>query len=112
MLKRNDWMNMSLTYNWGISSYLRGGSARKLEYRDTLCDFAHGAERTGPMSRTLGLILRPGDAHKEKHENARVVGAWRHREWLLCSVASTVMTFFVRLKYNPAVLNFLSSGLI
>ena len=37
------------------------------------------------------LVLRRGDAHKDRSDTDKQVGVWRHREYILCSVFNTAL---------------------
>jgi hypothetical protein len=53
---------------------LRGSSCRALVLSDLNLTKGHGPENDAPRNRTLMLILRKGDLHKERHTTTKQVG--------------------------------------
>ena len=81
----NNWGDLSFAWTWGTNSFIRGASARAMKLRDIVT--SKGAlcpERAGLLSRMICLVLRKGQVHKENHLKDRVVGCWRHRNWIQC----------------------------
>jgi hypothetical protein len=101
--RRNDWGSLSMSFTWGCNAGVRGASSRKL----TLCDLnmsrGFGPVRKGPRSRTLMLVLRKGDTHKDNHTTDKQVAVWRHRDYLLCSAFNTALHVINTLRENPTI---------
>lgn len=66
----------------------------------------HGPEprEDGHDSRMVTWILRK-KLHKEKANRTRELGAWRHKEYLVCSTDKLAFNLFVRL-FSDMGLNF------
>ncbi len=80
---RHGWGSLAMSFTWGTQTGVRGASTRKF----TLCDLNMSRGfvpvRTGPRSRTLMLVLRKGDTHKDnyttdKQEHPAFFRCWRH----------------------------------
>jgi hypothetical protein len=88
---REDWGSLNTSFSWGNNAGVRGASARKFVYADIFNSAGFGPVREGPRATTLLLVLRGGGAqsvHKDKFTTDRMVGCFRHRESLLCSVGA------------------------
>ena len=48
-----------------------------------------------------------GSVHKERHTQDRAVGAWCHKEWLLCSIGALARLVLQDLVTNDDEINFL-----
>jgi hypothetical protein len=48
-----------------------------------------GPEKDGLLARALLLVMRKGDIHKDRHDKDKQVCAWRHKNYVLCSVFAT-----------------------
>jgi hypothetical protein len=88
---RGDWGSLGMSFSWGCNAGVRGASNRKFVYADLNLSRGFGPEKEGPRSRCLMLVLRRGDAHKDRSTTDKQVGVWRHREYLLCSVFNTAL---------------------
>jgi hypothetical protein len=101
--RRNDWGSLVMSFTWGTQAGVRGASTRKL----TLCDLnmsrGFGPVRTGPRSRTLMLVLRKGDTHKDNYTTDKQVSVWRHRDYLLCAAFSSALHVIDTLRANPTI---------
>lgn len=103
---RSDWGSLSMSYTWGVNAGVRGASSRKLVLCDLNLSRGFGPEREGPRCRTLMLILRKGDVHKDNHGTDKQVACWRHRDYLLCSAFNTALHVINSLRANDSI-NFL-----
>jgi hypothetical protein len=86
-----DWGSLGMSFSWGYNAGVQGESSRKFVYADLNLSRGFGPEKDGPRSRCLMLVLRKGDAHKDRSDTDKQVGVWRHREYLLCSVFNTAL---------------------
>jgi hypothetical protein len=100
---RHDWGSLAMSFTWGTNAGVRGASSRKL----TLCDLnmsrGFGPVRKGPRSRTLMLVLRKGDIHKDNHTTDKQVSVWRHRDYLLCAAFSSALHVIDTLRGNSTI---------
>ena len=94
---RDDWMSVCPIWNNSFSTYIRNMSARGLFFQDLFLDRAHGPEPDGPLSRSVNNVLCPGLAHKDRYKKAKVVGTWRHRNYLQCCTGMTAFSVTWRL---------------
>ena len=93
LMHRPDWHNITFVWSWGICAFLRGASARVLKLSDIIDERAHA-----PKNETmLCAVLRKGPIHKDRHERHRVVGSWRHRNYLLCAQGHLAAAMLYRL---------------
>jgi hypothetical protein len=83
---RRDWGSLNTSFCWGNQAAIRGASTRKFCYTELYMTVGFGAAKEGPRACVLCLILRPGDMNKDRHTTDRMVGCYRHREWLLCAI--------------------------
>jgi hypothetical protein len=88
---RADWGSLGMSFSWGCNAGVRGASSRKFVYADLNLSRGFGPEKEGPRSRCILLVLRKGDAHKDRSDTDKQVGVWRHRNYLLCSVFNTAL---------------------
>ena len=86
---RADSLDLSFSFLWGINAGVRGSSSRAFKLCDLYLSDGYGPEDLPPRNKTLLLILRKGNIHKDKHTTSRLVGVHRHRKYKLCSVFST-----------------------
>ena len=101
--RENDWADCSGAHTWGNNAMLRGDSTQKfvLAHLNLSCGF--GPERSGPLSRTLLLVLRRGDIHKERRDTDQQVAVWRHRDYRLCSVLATSLAIINRFVKDDSI---------
>jgi hypothetical protein len=90
------------SFNAGMQCYLRNDSCRKLFLPDLKLDFAHGPVESGPQARIITFILRPLK-HKDRDKDKRVVGAFQHREYLLCTTLAIAINVYMKLSMNHDV---------
>ena len=86
---RKDWGECAINFTWGFQGAIRGASTRKFEFRDLYYSAGFGPEEEGPLSGSLLLVLRKGNRNKDRHDTDQQVCAWRHRNYMLCSVFAT-----------------------
>jgi hypothetical protein len=100
---RQDWGDLSTSFSWGNNAGVRGASSRKFVLSDLYMSRGFGPERDGPRSRTLLLVLRQGDSHKDRFTTDRMVACWRHRSYELCSIFNTSMHVINMLRQDLAI---------
>jgi hypothetical protein len=97
---RRDWGSLNTSFSWGNNAGVRGASTRKLVFADLFMSRGFGPVKEGPRARTLLLVLRQGDPHKDRFTTDRLVGSWRHRCYLFCSVFNTSLHVINELRQN------------
>jgi hypothetical protein len=103
-LESKNWRDLTFSWNLCEHTFLRADSSRKLEFGDLFIDKTHGPCENGPNASFLTFILRK-KKHKERADSIRVVGAWRHKNFLRCATGMTAMNLLVRL-HNHIELHF------
>jgi len=103
---RKDWDTASVNFSWGYQGAIRGASNRALIFSDLNMSYGFGPAKTGPLARALLLVLRKGDVHKDRHEKDQQVCAWRHKEYVLCSVFATACRVLKTLRTRGDSINF------
>ncbi len=93
-----NWQDLALSWNCCTQTYVRGQSVRSFQFADLRLDEAHKREG-GDGSRILSIILRQGQ-HKHKADKTRVVGCYRHREFMQCTTGILALVLFDRLHFN------------
>jgi hypothetical protein len=73
---------------------------------DLNLSYGFGPESSAPRNRTLLLILRKGDLHKERHTTTKQVGVQRPRDYRQCAVFATGILFIFRLRKLEHRFNF------
>jgi hypothetical protein len=93
-----DWGSPCMCWTWGIAAFVRNSSIQNIYLSDLLCDDAHGPE-SGDVStkNMMCLVLRKGNVHKDGYTYDRVVGSWRHKNYITCSVGMLAMSIMVRM---------------
>ena len=76
-----DSYSLLFVYLWGINAGIRGSSVRKLLYSDLNISYGYGPEDDAPYNKTILLVLRKGEVHKDRHISDKQVGAQRHVDW-------------------------------
>lgn len=102
---RQDWGDLSTSFLWGNNAGVRGASSRKFVLADLYMSRGFGPAVDGPRSRTLLLVLRKGDPHKDRFTTDRMVACWRHKSYELCSIFNTSM-HLINLLRNDTLINF------
>ena len=115
-LNKREWKDLSVTMTTCKSTYIRNASMRKLclsryrvreGYHPSGCQFTHENED----SRLLQIIMRkedmvkPGSASASNTAKNRLVGGFRHRDWLFCMVGMNAAATFATY-HNDQHLNF------
>jgi hypothetical protein len=100
---RNDSLDLSFSFLWGINAGVRGSSSRAFNLCDLYVSDGYGPEDNPPRNKTLMLILRKGKVHKDKHTTCRLVGVHRHRDYRLCTVFATGLIVIEILRSNFGV---------
>ena len=104
---RANWQPLCICWMGSEAMMLRNASMRKFTLPDllTILD-THTPRDDGPFDRQmLALVYRPGTKHKERQKKKRVVGSWRHKDYVQCFTGMVAMSLFIRL-YANATLNF------
>jgi hypothetical protein len=93
-----NWMDLGLSWNACTSTYIRGHSLRNANFMDLCLDSNHKRGGSGD-NRIISLILRRGQ-QKTKGDATRVVGAYRHRNFMRCTTGILSLTMMFRLHFN------------
>lgn len=112
----SNWKDMCLTWTTCTQTFLRNDSIRKLHMRHVRCNSTHGpgcgrddtnnfGAGWGFADRSMITYVLDKYVHKCRDEKKREVGAWRHRNFLNCSVGHLSMNLFARL-YTDVEINF------
>ena len=115
-IENPNWKDMCLTWTTCTQTFLRNDSMRKLHMRHLRCNSTHGPacgrDETsnfgagwGFADREMITYILDKYVHKCRDEKKQEVGAWRHKNFLNCSVGHLAMNLFVRL-YADAEINF------
>ena len=104
--KRNDWLSTSISLVWGQNAAVCGASQRKWVLSDLRLSGGFGPGETESHARCLMLILRKGKVHKDRFSKKKQVSAWRHKDYLLCTVFNTAATVIWRLHTLGNSVNF------
>ena len=99
--KRSDWGEAALNFTWGMNGAVRGASNRKLFFSDLNISRGYGPEPEGPLARAMFLVMRRGQAHKDRHDKDRQVCAWRHKSYKQCSVLALALHIIMKLRELP-----------
>jgi hypothetical protein len=107
ILKSQEWQDLQLAWSTCDQTYVRYSSFAKLELSDIRADFAHGPPKdTGPGNKgMISLVLRPGGTHKDRFKYTKVVGGWRHLNYIRCSTGALAMNLMVRFHEDPKLVN-------
>jgi hypothetical protein len=89
---------------------VRGASSRKVTLCDLNLSYGFGPEEDAPRNRTLMLILRPGDVHKDRYTTAQQVGVYRHRDYRRCTVFATAALVIMKLRKLDSRVRFLNEN--
>jgi hypothetical protein len=66
--------DLHFIYCWGRNAAVRGASLRQMRFCDLNITTGFGPKASAPRDKTLLLVLRKGDYHKENHQTNRQVG--------------------------------------
>jgi hypothetical protein len=100
---RLDWGSLCTSFLWGNNAGVRGASSRKFNLPDLFMSRGFGPTKEGPRARTLLLVLRKGDPHKDRFTTDRMVACWRHRSYMLCSIFNTALHVINSLRQHPTI---------
>jgi hypothetical protein len=100
---RKMWGPESFAFTWGNNAAVRGDSDSKFVLADLRVSHGYGAEEQGGLSRSLIVVLRRGQLHKDRHDTDDQVAVWRHKEPKLCAVLSTALHVLSTLKADPDI---------
>jgi Centromere DNA-binding protein complex CBF3 subunit, domain 2 len=112
----SNWKDMTLTWTTCTQTFLRNDSIRKLHMRHLRCNSTHGPACGRDDTNNFGAGWGFADhemityvldkyVHKCRSKKKEEVGAWRHKNFLNCSVGMLAMNLFMRL-YADAEINF------
>jgi hypothetical protein len=105
-IKSPNWMDLCLSWTTCEQTFIRNHSIRKLRLSDLCHNTTHGpsTEEGNMDSQMMSYILQKG-THKEKGTTKRVAGAWRHKNYMKCSIGHLAMNMMCRL-HSDADLHF------
>ena len=96
--ERNDWDSIGPSFTWGNNAGSRGASNRNFVMCDLNLTKGFGPEDSpSPRCRTLMLVLRKGNIHKDNHISDKQIGCYRHRDYLLCPTFHTACAVIYKL---------------
>lgn len=105
--RTNDCVDLLVDYTWGRNAGVRGQSCRQFKFSDLNLSLVFGPESSAPRNRTLLIILRKGDVHKDKYTTDKQVGVYQHRDYKQCSVFATALLIIRNLRdYGRNNINF------
>ena len=107
--RSTDWSDLAFSFTWGNNAAICGASSHKFSFCDLNLSRGFGPERKGPMAQCLLMILRRGDIHKDRRDTDQQVGAWRHRQYKLCTVLATLLHLIWKLK-NMSNISFMHNN--
>ena len=111
---RNNWKDLMLCWTTCEQTFLRNHSFRNLHLRHLRCNTTHAPSSMGGNNYGAGYGFADGRmmsyildkyVHKTRDTRKRVVGAWRHKNYIRCSIGNLAMNLFVRL-YADSDLDF------
>ena len=114
-----NWKDMMLCWATCEQTYLRNDSMRKLHLRHLKCNHTHAPSCLKDNNYGAGYGFADGYmmsyildqfVHKTRDTKKRVVGAWRHKDFILCSIGNLATNLFVRL-YADGEINFYAAPL-
>jgi Centromere DNA-binding protein complex CBF3 subunit, domain 2 len=102
----DDSLDILFDYTWGRNAGVRGQSSRSFVLNDLNLSTGFGPETAAPRNRTLLLILRKGNIHKDRFTVDRQVGVYRHVDYRQCAVFATGLLLIRRLRYLNNTISF------
>jgi Centromere DNA-binding protein complex CBF3 subunit, domain 2 len=111
---KQNWKDMMLCWSTCEQTYLRNDSMRKLCLPHLRCDRTHAPSCMSDNNYGAGYGFADGHmmsfildkyVHKTRDDKKRVVGAWRHKEYIRCSIGNLAMNLLVRM-YADVEINF------
>jgi hypothetical protein len=76
---------------FGRNAAVCGASMRVMRLCDLNISTGFGPEEEAPRNKTLLLVVRKGDYHKDRYATNRQVGVQRHRDYRRCAVFATAL---------------------
>jgi hypothetical protein len=64
---------------------------RGMRFCDLNISYGFGPEEAPPRNKTLLLVLRKGDYHKDRYSSNQQVGVQCHRDYRRCAVFATAL---------------------
>ena len=104
--RRINWKDLMLCWTTCEQTFLRNHSFRNLHLRHLRCNTTHAPSSMGGNNYGAGYGFVDGRmmsyvldkyVHKTRDTRKRVVGAWRHKNYIRCSIGNLAMNLFVRL---------------
>ena len=108
-LAMKNWKDTVQCWTTCEQALTRTHSFRQLFICDLVVDHCHGPSETGPESKMLSMVLRK-HKHKENANKNRVIGGWRHKNFLRCCTGQIAFALFVRLFDDADNLHFFASS--
>ena len=102
----SNWKAMSMSWTLGNSCLIRPDTFLKLTLPKIRADTRHRPPDTTTDRCTVSYILKPYDMKGGRNNGkgkTRVVGSWRHKEYLRCAVGMLAFTLFVQLHSNDTL---------
>ena len=109
--KTRNWMDMGFTWTAGFQTYIRTDSVMKLCLSDIVVQDTHGPAADGPRARMVIYILRKG-RHKTKDKVSKVVGSWRHKDYLRDNTGHLAGNLMVRFHESGQNLSFFAVWMV
>lgn len=91
-------LSLIFSFTWGFNAGIRGGSSRNLVFADLNISSAFGPDTLESLKKTVLVVLRKGNLHKENHVTDKQVGSQRNRDYRKCSVFATAVLVIMRLR--------------
>ena len=103
---RTDSISLIFSFTWGFNAGIRGGSTRKLVLADLNISSAFGPDAPKNLKKTLLVVLRKGNLHKERHDTDKQVGLQRNRDYRKCTVFATSVLVIMKLRELDHLISF------
>jgi hypothetical protein len=100
-----NWRDFGFTWTAGFQTYIRTDSAIKLCLPDIVVRDTHGPVAAGPNARMVIYILRKA-RHKTRDKVSKVVGSWRHKNYLRDNTGHLAANLMVRFHETAQDVNF------
>jgi hypothetical protein len=98
-LTQQNWRDLAFSWTTCEQSFLRNDSIRKLYLPDIVLNSTHGPKEKGMDSYCIAYILHK-QVHKDNANRLRVVGVWRHKNFVRCSIGMLAFNIFHRLNFD------------
>lgn len=85
----DEWAELTMAWTKSFNEFLRGHSIRNLRLCDLISDDTHAPSTNDDDEPIITTVLRKGGAHKDRFKHNRVVGSFRHKNYLVCSQGLT-----------------------